>query len=188
MGGIMYCSDTKKNVPAVNQATARRPVELKLARAVGHGVAIQTKGLGGSLRSGKLDKAVSGVTIAIVVSRRTSFISWRWSNTYPEFLSRITLTLTVSPAAERKTPLIKFSSIQGSSSPILRHVQLAEVPMMRSARHCLPKGGLGLVACGRRDRGHVGGRGGSVCESHLAIGGASVGGSSAEGRVEFHCL
>ena len=51
-----------------------------------------------------------------------------------------------------------------------------------------PQGGLGLVlrrASGRRGR-HVAGRGSAVGERHLAVGGASVGGSSAERRVKLH--
>lgn len=95
--------------------------------------------------------------------------------TYPEFLSRMTLTFTVSPAAERKTPLMKFSSIQGSNSPILN----------RSTR-CLsyldardsPQGCLGLLLAGGTGRGrnaHVASRGGAVGKGHLARSGTTVG-------------
>jgi hypothetical protein len=65
---LIGSNQSRKNVPAVNQATARSPVELKLTRAVGHGVAIQTQSLGSSLGSGKLDEAVSGITTGETIS------------------------------------------------------------------------------------------------------------------------
>lgn len=111
-------------IPAINQSAARGPVKLELTRAVGDWVSVKSQGLVSGVRRSKLDEAVSSIADAIVSFRLCAGdLTWRLLlQTYPEFLSRMTLTLTVSPAEERKTPLMKFSSIQGSSSPIQRVV------------------------------------------------------------------
>lgn len=109
--------------------------------------------------------------------------------TNPEFLSRMTFTLTFSPAAERKTPLMKFSSIQGSSSPIL--VSLASfLSDQQLTQNYLPKSGLGRIlrggAAGRWDRAHITGRRSTIGKRHLAGGRSAVGWAAAEGSVVFH--
>lgn len=53
----------EKVLPAVHKSTTRSPVQLELARAVGHGSAVETKSLGSSIRGLKLDKAVASVAI-----------------------------------------------------------------------------------------------------------------------------
>lgn len=110
--------------------------------------------------------------------------------THPEFLSRITLTLTVSPAAERKTPLMKFSSIHGSSSPILALLLITCDALHIHRLHLiLPQGGLGLILSRtnrRWDSRHVGGRGGSVLESHWTGSRDAVSLRTGKGGVNGH--
>jgi len=53
-------------VASVNQTTARRPVKLELAGAVGNRVAIKTQGLGGCIGGGELDEAVASVSRVLV--------------------------------------------------------------------------------------------------------------------------
>lgn len=109
---------------------------------------------------------------------------------YPEFLSRITLTLTVSPAEERKTPLIKFSSIHGSSSPILFLLLIThDSPHAKWLRYILPKGGLGLIlsrTSGRRHSRHVGSGRGSVLKSHWTGSRDAVRRSTRKRGVQIH--
>lgn len=50
------------DLPSVNQTAARRPVELELARAVGHRRSVEAKRLGSGVGSCELNEAVSGVT------------------------------------------------------------------------------------------------------------------------------
>ena len=49
-------------LPAINETTARSPVKLELAGAVGNRGAVQAQGLGGRFGGGELDKAVAGVS------------------------------------------------------------------------------------------------------------------------------
>jgi len=53
-------------VASINQTTARCPVKLELAGAVGNRVAVKTQGLGGSVRRGKLDEAVASISRVLV--------------------------------------------------------------------------------------------------------------------------
>jgi hypothetical protein len=108
-------------LPAISKATTGSPVQLEDTVGVGHGSAVQREGLGSGSRGGEVDKAVA--SIAPTTNIRTSGIIKKldiegksWS--YPENLSRIILTLTCSPIWNQRLRM-KFSSIQGSSSPIL---------------------------------------------------------------------
>jgi hypothetical protein len=136
----------KINAPSVNKSSARGPVKLELTRAVGDRSAVQGQSLGSSISGRKLDEAVSGISEAVssqfVVSMQLTLV------TYPEFLSRITFTLTVSPAEERKTPLMKFSSIQGSSSPILKICKITNLQAARNAYQRVVLGESGPPAGG----------------------------------------
>lgn len=64
---------------------------------------------------------------------------------YPENLSRIILTLTCSPIWNHRLRM-KFSSIQGSSSPILKKWRLALVhgDYQIGSREDVPEGGLAI--------------------------------------------
>lgn len=75
---------------------------------------------------------------------------WRNKNTYPENLSRIILTLTCSPIWNQRLRM-KFSSIQGSSSPILQGERAMirnkpQRPSTASGIMYVPEGGLSFVA------------------------------------------
>lgn len=167
-------------VPSVNKAASGSPVQLERARAVGHGRAIEAKSLVGGLGSREFDKAITSITVR--ETRRCQLHeSWRLQYkvvklvTYPEFLSRITLTFTVSPAAERKTPLMKFSSIHGSSSPILKLLIMARYFEFWVES---PECGLGLLLAGRAGGGrdaHVTSGGSAIGKRHLPGGRAAVG-------------
>ena len=111
--------------------------------------------------------------------------------TYPENLSRIILTLTCSPIWNHKLRM-KFSSIQGSNSPILeRSIPSAlHSPRNRTPAN-IPEGGFPFVR--RRHRRHCGAllvrvrtaegsrsgtRTGLALTGHLGIGGGGRAGST----------
>lgn len=108
-------------LPAISEATAGGPVQLEDAVGVRHGSAVQREGLGSGSRGREVDKAVASIapttnirTLGIIEKLNMGRQSW----SYPENLSRIILTLTCSPIWNQRLRM-KFSSIQGSSSPIL---------------------------------------------------------------------
>jgi hypothetical protein len=97
----------------------------------------------------------------------------RPDSAYPENLSRIILTLTVSPSWNQ-TLRTKFSSIQGSSSPILRNsvnTRTSEATVVRSVGEDAPQGSLATVTSaaisGRRSATIVVGCGGGAGLSRL---------------------
>lgn len=102
-------------LPSISKTSTRCPVELERTRRVWHRCAVHGQCFGRSLRAGKVDETISGVTAVIRMRQdsRTCFL-----NSYPENLSRIILTLTCSPIWNQRLRT-KFSSIHGSSSPIL---------------------------------------------------------------------
>jgi hypothetical protein len=55
-------------VTSINQATARCPVELELTGAVGNLSAVKAKSLGGGVRVGELDEAISSVSGVLVAN------------------------------------------------------------------------------------------------------------------------
>lgn len=58
---VIACVRAESYLPAVHQSTAGGPVELKLARTVRDRVAIQAEGLGSSVGSLELHKAISRI-------------------------------------------------------------------------------------------------------------------------------
>ena len=109
---------------AIGEAAARSPVQLERAVRVGDQRAIQGKGLLSSIGAFEINEAISSITSGATTIRHCSFFLERYTDrsrcgdTYPENLSLIILTLTWYPMPNQ-TLLTKFSSIQGSSSPIL---------------------------------------------------------------------
>ena len=103
-------------IPSIGEPSTGGPVQLKRSASVGNHLAIQAECLGRGFRGGKIDEAISGITskgVGLAVRSRK-----KKRDVYPENLSRIILTLTCSPIPNQ-TLRMKFSSIQGSNSPIL---------------------------------------------------------------------
>ena len=164
------------NVPSVYKTTSRSPVELELARRIWHCGPIKAECLGSSVGRVKLDKTITSVAVECL-SVTATIVGDIEAVTHPEFLSRIPLTFTSQAVVERKTPLMKFSSIQGSSSPILFRVSVLLIINNQSFRwFCLPERCLGSILRSSRRRWNrhiVGGRR-SIRIAHLARNGASI--------------
>lgn len=120
------------NAPAIGQSTSRGPVQLERTTRVGNRGAIQRQGLGRRGGAREVDETVTGVP----ATSQSGEVPGRFGDgavrhergePYPENLSRIIFTLTCSPMPNQMLRT-KFSSIQGSSSPILPHEATGQHP------------------------------------------------------------
>lgn len=102
------------DIPSISESSTRSPVELERTRGIRNHGSVKRKRFSSSSWRGEIDKAVS--SIATFYQLRFSFQIVVCTD--PENLSLIILTLTCSPIPNQ-TLRMKFSSIQGSSSPIL---------------------------------------------------------------------
>jgi hypothetical protein len=111
---VRNCQD-KVCSPAISKTATGSPIQLERAIGVGDELAVEAESFGSCSRIGEVNEAV-----ARIASRRgQSTPVHLFFSTYPENLSRIILTLTCSPIPNQMLRT-KFSSIQGSNSPILR--------------------------------------------------------------------
>jgi hypothetical protein len=153
------------DVPSVDQATSRGPVEFEGASTVRDCRAVHAKGLGSSLRALELDEAVAGVTRILVADDLNVhiFMSRRQEDALDEVLIHPRFKLT--------------------------HPITVSITAKAGRNFDLPKGGLGGVRARSRGRGntaHIRGGRSAVRVGHRARGGTVVGGHTRETRVHVH--